>query len=74
MRIIELTSLNSSDTIYINVECIGHFYEVKAKLNYGRVEKQAHTRVGTTTHNNGGFEVKETVKQIKKLIEASRGI
>ena len=74
MRIIELTSLNDGDTIYINVECIGHFYAVKEKSNYSRVEKKAHTRVGTTTHNNGGFEVKETVKQIIKLLETSHGL
>jgi hypothetical protein len=74
MRIIELTSLNDGGTIYINIECIGHFYEVKEKSTYGKVDKKTHTRVGTTTHNNGGFEVKETPKQIMKLIETSRGL
>jgi hypothetical protein len=67
MKIIELTNLDGNK-IYINIECIGHFYEIKEKLNYGRVEKKAHTRVGTTTHNNGGFEVIETVKKILDII------
>ena len=53
---------------------IGHFYEVETKYNYGRVETEKHTRVGVTTHNNGGFTVIENVKKILSLIEESRGI
>jgi hypothetical protein len=74
MRIIELTSLKDGSKIYINIECIGHFYEAKEEISYGRVETPKHTSVGTTTHNNGGFRVKETSKEILKLIETSRGI
>ena len=53
MKIIKLTSLQDKQPIYINAECIGHFYEVSEKLSYGRVEKQKHTRIGVITHNNG---------------------
>lgn len=69
MKLIKLTSANNTGDIYINVEHIGHMYEVKEKIEYGRVEKEAYTKIGTLTHNNGGFEVKETVKLIMKAIQ-----
>lgn len=68
MNIIKLTSLNDKSSIYINVDHIGHFYEVEEKIQYGRVEKEKHTRIGVTTHNNGGFEVKESVEVIISLL------
>lgn len=68
MNIIKLTSLNDKSSIYINVDHIGHFYEVEEKIQYGRVEKEKHTRIGVTTHNNGGFEVKEDVLRIISLL------
>jgi hypothetical protein len=74
MRLIKLTSLQDKQPIYINVDTIGHFYEVKEEIKYGRVEKAKHTRVGVLTHNNGGFSVIEDVNKILKLIEESRGI
>ncbi len=73
MRIIKLTSQDKS-LIYINVEHIGHFYEVADKMEYGRVTEVKHTRVGVTTHNNGGFKVTESVSKILKLISESKGI
>ena len=66
MKLIKLTSINNTGDIYINVEHIGHMYEVKEKISYGRVEVEKHTVIGTVTHNNGGFKVKETVKLIVK--------
>ena len=69
MKIIKLTSLNDNTSIYVNIQHIGHFYRNADKMNYGRVEKPAHTRLGITTHNNGGFEVKETPEQIIKLMK-----
>jgi hypothetical protein len=66
MKLIKLTSINNTGDIYVNVEHIGHMYEVKEKISYGRVEVEAHTVVGVVTHNNGGFRVKETVKLIVK--------
>jgi hypothetical protein len=74
MRLIKLTSLQDKQPIYINIDAIGHFYEVKEEIKYGRVEKVKHTRIGVITHNNGGFSVIESVKEIIKLIECSKGI
>jgi hypothetical protein len=74
MRLIKLTSLQDKQPIYINVDTIGHFYEVKEEIKYGRVEKAKHTRIGALTHNNGGFSVIEDVNKILKLIEESKGI
>jgi hypothetical protein len=71
-KFIKLTNLKDSESIYINVEFIGHIYDVKEEIQYGRVEVERHTVVGSTCHNNGGFKVKETTKQIFKLIEDIR--
>ena len=73
MKLIKLTNVYSTPhrTIYINVECIGHICEVPDRIALNRVEEPAHTVLGVTTHNNGGFKVKETAKEILKLIEAS---
>ena len=68
MKVIKLTNLSKSP-IYINIEMIGHFYEVEEKRDYGSVTKVAHTRLGVVTHNNGGFEVIETANEIMKLIK-----
>jgi len=73
MKIIKLTSVDKS-SIYINVEHIGHFYEVKPKMEYGRLKEEKHTRIGVITHNNGGFKITESVEKILKLISESRGI
>ena len=72
MNFIKLTSVNAGESIYINIEQIGHFYIVPDKMNYGRVEVPKHTRVGVTTHNNGGFSVKETPEKIIQLITKSK--
>ena len=74
MRIIKLTSLHDKAPIYINIDVIGHIYEVKEEVKYGKVEKTKHTRIGALTHNNGGFIVVESVKEIFDLIKCSRGI
>lgn len=68
MKLIKVTSAADNKAIYINITQIGHIYEVEAKFEYGRLKKEKHTRMGVTTHNNGGFEVKETTKQIMKMI------
>jgi hypothetical protein len=67
MKIIKLTSVDKS-AIYINVEHIGHFYEIEPKIEYGRVTEAKHTRIGVTTHNNGGFKVIESVDKIIKIL------
>ena len=68
MKIIKVTSLKDKSPVYLNVEQIGHFYIVPEKMNYGRVEEVEHTRVGITTHNNGGFSITETPEKLMELI------
>jgi hypothetical protein len=68
MKIIKLTSLKDKKPIYVNVDMIGHFYEVAETSSYGSVDKEKHTRIGVTTHNNGGFEVVESVEKILKIL------
>ena len=63
MKFIKLTSVEDGKPVYINIEMIGHMYEVP---------KDNHTRVGVRTHNNGGFRVAEDVDQIMKLIEKAK--
>ena len=72
MKMIKLTSIEDSKPIFINPDFIGHLYEVAEKISYGSVDKPKHTRVGVTTHNNGGFSVIESVEQILKRIEKSK--
>ena len=67
MKVIKLTNLDKKP-IYINVDMIGHFYEVVETSSYGSIDKPKHTRIGVTTHNNGGFSVTESVEKILKLI------
>jgi hypothetical protein len=45
-------------------------YSVPEGTDY--MKKRQHTIVGVTTHNNGGFEVIETLEQIIKLIEENK--
>jgi hypothetical protein len=73
MRIIKLTFQDKS-LVYINIEHIGHFYEIPDKMEYGNVSEAKHTRVGVTTHNNGGFKVIESADKIIKLINDAKGI
>jgi hypothetical protein len=57
MKIIALTSNYDGELIYINTDLIGHIYD-----------EETYTVVGTTTHNNGGFKVKENAKTILNII------
>ena len=72
MNFIKLTNLQDKQPVFINPTFIGHIFEVAEKHEYGRIEKAAHTIVGTTCHNNGGFRVTETAKQIFEKIESLR--
>ena len=72
MKLIKLTSIEDNKPIYINIDQIGHFYQVPAKKQYDTEKDLAHTRVGVTTHNNGGFRVAEDMGQIIKLIEKAK--
>ena len=67
-RFIKVTSLSNKEPIYVNVEELGHFYRVPEKTNFGSVEEVEHTRMGVTTHNNGGFMIVETPERILELI------
>lgn len=60
--------LNSNDKrpfkIYVNVQHIGHIMEcVDIRTD------NTYTNVGVTTHNNGGFKVRESALEVKLLIE-----
>jgi hypothetical protein len=66
---IKLINLKDKQPIYINVDCIGHIYPAGPKIEHGRVEKEAHTVVGVTTHNNGGFQVLETPNEIFSMLD-----
>ena len=72
MKFIKLTSVDDNKPVIININCIGHIYKVPDTIEYGRVKNDAHTRVGVTTHNNGGFRVAEDIDQILKLIEKAK--
>jgi hypothetical protein len=60
MKNIKLTLANGTGSVFINPNQIGHYY---------RNSEKSITKIGVTTHNNGGFEVMETLEQINKLIE-----
>jgi len=68
MHVIKVTSLHTKTPIYINVDMIGHFYEVEAEINLGKITKEKHTVIGSITHSNGGFKVLESLKEIAQLI------
>ena len=68
MKIIKVTSLKDKKPMYINVDQIGHFYRVPEKKSYGSVDEVEHTRLGITTHNNGGFAINETPEKLMELI------
>ena len=55
--------LIANSILYINVQYIGHFY---------RDNVETFTRIGVTTHNNGGFKVKETPEQIYEKINIEK--
>lgn len=75
MYIIKVTSFQTKKPIYINIDAIGHFYEVEEEIEYGRVKAKKHTVIGVTTHNNGGFKVTESVKEIaQQIINAGYGL
>ena len=68
MKIIKVTSFKEQSPIYVNVEQIGHFYRIPEEVEYGYVKTEEHTRLGVTTHNNGGFAIAETPEKLIKLI------
>ncbi len=71
MKFITLTMRYPSDPLRINIEMIGHYYPVVKTNDYSK-EKSQFTRVGMLTHNNGGFDVKETPEEIDALIQQAK--
>mgnify|MGYP006295019477 CR=1 FL=1 len=67
MKLIKVTSINTNEPIYINVDQIGHIRHQPATSKHS-LNTPAHTVIGVTTHNNGGFNVKESVEEIINLI------
>ena len=65
MKIIKLTSHKDDSFIYVNINEIGHFYEVMESQMWHQGEpiSKKHTVVGVKTHNDG-FNVKETTEEI----------
>jgi hypothetical protein len=74
MKLIKLTSYKDDSFIYVNINEIGHFNEVKESQMWhgGEPTTKKHTVVGVTTHNNGGFKVKETPEEIIEKIRLIR--
>jgi hypothetical protein len=68
MRTIKVTTLSDKRSIYINIDMIGHLYEVEEK-DFNR-EPKKYTVIGTTTHNNGGFKVIESIQEVFNRIKA----
>jgi hypothetical protein len=70
MILIKLTSHSDDSPVYININEIGHIYEVKQSEDWfqGKPIVEKYTKVGVTTHNDGGFKVKETPSEIIKKI------
>ena len=68
MRTIRVTTLSDKKSIYINIDMIGHLYEVEEK-DFNR-EPKKYTVIGTTTHNNGGFKVIESIQEVFNRIKA----
>jgi hypothetical protein len=74
MKLIKLTSFSDNNSIYININEIGHMYEEKIpKMNCkgGGFEIEKFTTVGVKTHNYG-FSVKETPEEIIEKIRLIR--
>lgn len=70
MKLIKLTTkyLGVEEEIYMNPSQIGHVYNVPERVEYGSL-KPRRTLIGCLTHNNGGFEVIETVEEVVNMIQ-----
>jgi len=60
-KFIELTYRDKIRKVYINIDHIGDIIEWEE-------DNRKLTKVGVTTHNNGGWNVLESAEQILKLI------
>lgn len=62
LEFIKVTS-KRNNPVYINIYQIG---DISSSGTDGN------TRIGVTTHNNGGFEVLETIEEVLNLIEIAK--
>lgn len=67
-KFIKLHSFADKKPIYVNMDLLGHFYEVPEDTDRYNRKVGGFTRVGVVTHNNGSFEVVESVTKIVSLI------
>lgn len=58
---IKLKSATTNDYIYLNPKMIGHIY---------KSEKDGSTIIGVSSHNTGGFKVKETPEEVANKINS----
>lgn len=71
MKFIKVTSASTKTQILINPETIGHIYSETETGHWGgEIEGRVITRIGTSTHGNGGFKALETVDEILKMLES----
>ena len=64
IKLIQLTTIDDNE-IFINVEMIGHIYNTSTMI---KGYQKGVSVVAVSTHNNGGFKVKESIYQILELI------
>ena len=70
-KFIKVTSSITDKPVIINIEHIGH---ITTPLNSTTSSSNKNTGsiVGVTTHNNGGFSIKESPDAIMKLIAKAK--
>ena len=70
-KFIKVTSSMTDAPVFINIEHIGHITAYVKTSTSSRNEKTASV-IGVTTHNNGGFSIKESTDAIMKLISKAK--
>jgi hypothetical protein len=69
MKFIKVTSAHSKKEIYLNVDMIG---SIKEDIKHTSQGQKDSTIIGHLCHNNGGYEVLESVEIILKLIKNAK--
>ena len=73
MKFIKLTYYKDNKPVWLNPQHIGDLSWQEQTFRYGRLDEEAHTRVGHLTHNNGGWCVKESPEEIMEMIKNLEG-
>ena len=63
-NLLELTEMDGTK-IYLNIEHINYFYDIKERMALDRVEEKTHTQIHLT---NNWIKVTETSERIKAMI------